>query len=218
MATLSEDLVDDILYFARAGETADLASTLSSITADPTTAFASAAQVLELALDEHSGNNALHMAAGNGHFDTVKEILSHLPTPANQHAPPHAVVAHKNAAGNTPLHWAALNGHVKIVEALVVVANADPTVVNSAGHDPVYEAELNEKMEVVEWILGNCEGLQEGIGGEAGEGEEEEGEKKGEASGSAGAGEGAGASVNGAQGIQEGVERLDLYKGDSREA
>lgn len=152
-----------------------------------------------------------------GGIDTVKEILSHLPTPANQHAPPHAVVAHKNAAGNTPLHWAALNGHVKIVEALVVVANADPTVVNSAGHDPVYEAELNEKMEVVEWILGNCEGLQEGIGGEAGEGEEEEGKEEKEG-GEGSKGKGKEANGNGAQDIQEGVERLDLYKGDSREA
>lgn len=76
MATLSEDLVDDILYFARAGETADLATTLKSLTADPTTTFTSAAQVLELALDEHSGNNALHMAAGNGHFGTFPLLFS----------------------------------------------------------------------------------------------------------------------------------------------
>lgn len=91
---------------------------------------------------------------------------------------------------------------MKIVEVLVLTANADPTVTNDAGHDPVYEAELNEKMDVVEWILGNCGGVEEGVGAKEADAEEvngKEDEKKASDS------------------IQEGIEELDLYKGDSRE-
>ncbi|KAL0639519.1 ankyrin repeat-containing protein [Maublancomyces gigas] len=190
---LSEESTDDILYFARAGETDDLLSTLKSIVTDSATLFSSEAEVLFAAKDEYSGNNAVHMAAGNGHLETIKHILSFLPKPVSGTAPPHPLIAHKNTAGNTPLHWAALNGHVKIVEVLVLTANADPTVTNDAGHDPVYEAELNEKMDVVEWILGNCGGVEEGVG------VKQERETSGESS------------------VQEGIEKLDLYKGDSRE-
>lgn len=71
---LSEDLTDDILYFARAGETADLTSILTSIVADPTNTFSSEAEVLAAARDEYSGNNAVHMAAGNGHFGLVPPL------------------------------------------------------------------------------------------------------------------------------------------------
>lgn len=65
---LSEESADDILYFARSGETDDLVSTLKLIIADPATPFSSEAEVLLAARDEYSGNNAVHMAAGNGHF------------------------------------------------------------------------------------------------------------------------------------------------------
>lgn len=75
--TLSEESADDILYFARSGETDDLVSTLKSIIADSATPFSSEAEVLLAARDEYSGNNAVHMAAGNGHFGS----LSFPPTP-----------------------------------------------------------------------------------------------------------------------------------------
>lgn len=65
---LSEESTDDILYFARAGETGDLVSVLKSIVTDSTTPFSSEAEVLLAARDEYSGNNAVHMAAGNGHL------------------------------------------------------------------------------------------------------------------------------------------------------
>lgn len=63
---------------------------------------------------------------------------------------------------------------------------------NDAGHDPVYEAELNEKMDVVEWILGNCGGVEEGVGAK----EERE--------------------ISGESRVQESIEKLDIYNGDSR--
>lgn len=79
----------------------------------------------------------------------------------------------QNKAGNTPLHWAALNGHLECVKVLLE-AGGDPTITNQRGHDAVYEAELNDKKEVVEWVLKEGgEGLEEGVGGDAGEGEGE---------------------------------------------
>lgn len=74
---LSEESTDDILYFARSGETDDLVSTLKSIVADSAAPFSSEAEVLLAARDEYSGNNAVHMAAGNGHFGS----FSFLPIP-----------------------------------------------------------------------------------------------------------------------------------------
>jgi hypothetical protein len=65
---LPEDIVDDLLYFARAGETDDLVATLKGIASDASSGFASEAEVLLAAQDSFSGNNVLHMAAGNGHL------------------------------------------------------------------------------------------------------------------------------------------------------
>jgi hypothetical protein len=52
------------------------------------------------------------------------------------------------------------------------------TVLNKAGHDAVFEAELNDKEEVVAYLLVEGEGLEEGLGGEAG-GEEDSGKEEG---------------------------------------
>lgn len=73
---LSEESTDDILYFARAGETDDLLSTLKSIVTDSATLFSSEAEVLFAAKDEYSGNNAVHMAAGNGHLGSFSLSFS----------------------------------------------------------------------------------------------------------------------------------------------
>lgn len=76
----------------------------------------------------------------------------------------------QNAAGNTAIHWAALNGHLDAVKVLLE-EGSDPTITNQRGHDAVYEAELNDRREVVEWVLKEGgEGLEEGIGGDAGDG------------------------------------------------
>ena len=65
MVTLTEDEVDDLIYFARAGETADLATTLTELV---TKAGADTAPLAILATAVDAGKNTpLHMAAGNGH-------------------------------------------------------------------------------------------------------------------------------------------------------
>ncbi|KAF2491980.1 ankyrin [Lophium mytilinum] len=164
--SLSEDAIDDLLYLARVNETSELSSYLSELCAQH---HASAASILEAAVDEASGNTSLHYAAANGHLDTLKVLTTSespaaapakegtKPTPPNLNSP--------NAAGNTALHWAALNGHLECVKHLVALG-ADVSVLNKAGHDAIFEAELNDKEDVVAWLLVEGEGLEEGLGGE----------------------------------------------------
>jgi hypothetical protein len=209
--SLSEEQIDDLLYFARAGETEDFVQTLSELKAATN---ASEADILLATRDEFSQNNVLHMTAGNGYLglfassltsngrkrltatELTKKILSFLPAPPTPDAAPHALLSQTNQAGNTPLHWAALNGHLEVVKILVMAANADPTLTNAAGHDAVFEAELNDKMEVVEWLLGHCEGLEEGVVGDKGEAEEEGVEE-----------------VESLEEVVKGVDGLDVGKG-----
>jgi hypothetical protein len=63
--SLSEEQIDDLLYFARAGEIEDFTQTLSEFKAATS---ASEADILLAARDEFSRNNVLHMTAGNGHL------------------------------------------------------------------------------------------------------------------------------------------------------
>lgn len=61
---LSEDEVDDLVYFARAGEYAELEQSLVAL-ADREKV--SPAEILQVAKDEGK-SSALHMATGNGHL------------------------------------------------------------------------------------------------------------------------------------------------------
>lgn len=98
-------------------------------------------------------------------------LLDTLSTPSPQNPAMLAILNAQNQSGNTALHWAALNGHLESVKILLEYG-ADPTITNQKGHDAVYEAELNDKREVVEWVLKEGgEGLEEGFGGDAAEGE-----------------------------------------------
>ena len=47
---------------------------------------------------------------------------------------------------------------------LLVGSGADVTIINRAGHDAVFEAEINDKKDVVDWLLGEVEELEKGIG------------------------------------------------------
>lgn len=99
--------------------------------------------------------------------DVLKILLP--PSSDKATAPTPGPINAVNAAGNTPLHWAALNGHLECVK-LLMHSGSDITVFNAAGHDAVFEAELNDKQDVVDWLLSEVEELENGIGGQAGEG------------------------------------------------
>ncbi|MCJ1258585.1 hypothetical protein MMC24_006418 [Lignoscripta atroalba] len=158
LPSLSEDEIDDLLYFARTGELSDLKT---SVEAFAKAANASQSDIIVAAVDSFSGNGPLHMASANGHLETLQYLLS-LVSSATSEAHKSTLDA-QNASGNTPLHWASLNGHLEAVKILVS-AGADPSIVNSAGHDAVYEAEVNEKEKVAEWLLTEGKGLETGVG------------------------------------------------------
>ncbi|OCL09483.1 ankyrin [Glonium stellatum] len=161
MPHLTEEEIDDILYLSRVNECSELSDYLTSLSAK----YNCGKRVLfEAAVDPESGNSALHYAAANGHIDILNLIstsLSSVPsTESAQNNLP--LLSLPNAAGNTALHWASLNGHLACVQLLVKLG-ADVTAINKAGHDAIFEAEINEKEEVVKWLLGEGEGLEQGV-------------------------------------------------------
>ncbi|MCJ1377790.1 hypothetical protein MMC17_000886 [Xylographa soralifera] len=189
---LSPDTIDDILYFARTNSVSDLSDLLfSTATVSKTTP----STILLKVRDPNTYNGPLHMAAANGHTETIHLLLSHdLPVLSDDklvaqsnHASssvpaPGSLISARNLAGNTALHYACLNGHLEAAK-LLLAAGADPTVVNNAGHDAIYEAEANGKEEVSRWVLMEGKGLEKAVGigddrnsrnGEGGEDCEEE--------------------------------------------
>lgn len=61
---LSEDEIDDLIYFARAGEASDLTETLTALSARE---GVSPAEIL-LAARDSGKSTCLHMATGNGNL------------------------------------------------------------------------------------------------------------------------------------------------------
>lgn len=75
---LSEDDIDDIIYFARAGEVTDLNETLSTLSSRESV---SPAEIIIAARDEGK-STCLHMATGNGNIGT-QHPTSHANTHPN---------------------------------------------------------------------------------------------------------------------------------------
>jgi hypothetical protein len=65
MTSLTEDEIDDFLYFSRANELQDLKDFLPSIL---TAKNSSGLELVKVAVDNESGNTALHYASANGHL------------------------------------------------------------------------------------------------------------------------------------------------------
>jgi len=65
MTSLTEDEIDDFLYFARANESDELKQFLPSILESKK---CSGLDVVQNAVDEENGNTALHYASANGHL------------------------------------------------------------------------------------------------------------------------------------------------------
>lgn len=64
VTSLTEDEIDDLLYYARTGQLDDFRA---SIEAFARTSNTSHYEVVRAAVDHQSGNSPLHMASANGH-------------------------------------------------------------------------------------------------------------------------------------------------------
>jgi len=62
--SLTEDEIDDLLYFARTGDKDEFNSTSNELYKRENV---TPLDILAIAKDEYSGNGPLHMAAANGH-------------------------------------------------------------------------------------------------------------------------------------------------------
>ncbi|KAK0528672.1 ankyrin repeat-containing protein [Tilletia horrida] len=140
MAALNEETVDDLLYFARAGETQDLREALAAAVRQSESS--STEHVLTAAINDQ-GNSLLHYSCANGHLSTVEYLLPLHPL---------ELLLRPNSAGNTPLHWAALNGNLGVVKALTArieqassQADAAPLVHQIKADQRAREAERKRK-------------------------------------------------------------------------
>jgi ankyrin repeat protein len=90
-------------------------------------------------IDEYNkyGQTPLHLAAGEGHMELVKFLLSHKPK----------LTAHDHA-GNTVLHQAAWSGNVPLVQFLLD-QKMDSAVTNNIGETLVHTAAANDNVDMI---------------------------------------------------------------------
>lgn len=69
---LTEDEIDDLIYFARVGEDADLMESVNALAEREKVAPA----VILMATKDSGKSTVLHMATGNGHLGMVFETAS----------------------------------------------------------------------------------------------------------------------------------------------
>ena len=70
---ISEDIIDDILYFSRTADIEELQATLNGVSKE---LAAPPHDVLVAAIEPESGNSALHMAAANGHTGELSKYYN----------------------------------------------------------------------------------------------------------------------------------------------
>ncbi|PHH78356.1 hypothetical protein CDD82_3085 [Ophiocordyceps australis] len=143
---LSEDEIDDLIYFARAGDESELAESLQTLGMREQV---SGAEILQAAQDE-AKSTALHMATGNGHLATVRKILSVFESRPKEEKQMFLDAA--NEHGNTGLHWAALGGHLEVVKVLLE-HGASPAIANEKNYVALDLALFNDKALVAEYFL-----------------------------------------------------------------
>lgn len=136
---LDQEDQDSIILDARAGDLESLKEIFTTLI-DPS--------LLVTCKDSGSQSTALHMAAANGHLETVKYILSLIPNDEQK-----IFINLQNETGNTALHWASLNGKLDVVTYLCDEFETDPFIRNKFGHDAIFEAENNGKEDVETYFL-----------------------------------------------------------------
>ncbi|CAN8096253.1 unnamed protein product [Discula destructiva] len=156
---LSEDEIDDLIYFARAGEVPELNETLASFS---TREAVSPADILTAAKDSGK-STCLHMATGNGNLELVTALLSHFSAASKELK--QTFLDACNEFGNTGLHWAAMGGHLEVVKFLVA-EGASTAIANDKNYIPLDLASFAEKMNVVDYFLDQMEDLEGENGGE----------------------------------------------------
>jgi hypothetical protein len=139
LESLTQDEMDNVIYDARFG---DLESLTEIFTKEV------APSVLKTIRDEYSLSTPFHMAAANGHLETIQFLLSIIPEEEEKST----ILNLKNDSGNTALHWAALNGHLEVVQ-LLCENGSDPFIRNNYNHDVFYEASNNDQEKVDDYLL-----------------------------------------------------------------
>jgi uncharacterized protein len=194
MTSLTEDEIEDFLYFARANDISEFKNALIQSSQDRNIA---AAEIIKAVIEDESGNTPLHYGSANGHLgkspivllvavvlisaiEIIKAVLEALDAKEGQVSLlAKSVINAQNSAGNTPLHWAALNGHVEVL-LLLLSHGADPSILNAAGHDALFEAELNEKTKAAEVLLAEGKELENAVHANGTASKDEEGDGDGD--------------------------------------
>ena len=182
---LTEDEIDDLIYFARAGENEDMKETLISLAEREKV---TPAEILVAARDE-AKSTTLHMATGNGHLGdsywafsmtqagslALRSVADKGPEMVRQlvdafegrpKAEKQAFLDEPNEHGNTGLHWAALGGHLETVK-LLMEHGASPALANERNYVPLDLANFNDKPEIAQYFL-SAAGMLEESNGESG--------------------------------------------------
>lgn len=139
VTSLTQEEMDAIMYDAREGDLPFLKEVFTDMIPS---------LLLPIIKDNITLSTPIHMAAGNGHLETLEYLLSLV-----DHEQAVQMANAPNESGNTPLHWACYSGHLAIVKLLVEKYGADVYAKNSSHHDALFEAESNGKTEVENWLL-----------------------------------------------------------------
>ncbi|KAF4977284.1 hypothetical protein FZEAL_6172 [Fusarium zealandicum] len=151
---LTEDEIDDLIYFSRAGEQDDLTQTIKSLAERES---ASPAEIVAAAQDS-AKSTCLHMATGNGHLEIVKQLVQYFDNRPKEQK--QAFLDEANEHGNTGLHWAALGGHLEAVK-LLIDQGASPALANEQNYVPLDLAYFNHKNDVAQYFLAAAEALED---------------------------------------------------------
>ncbi|OAQ95781.1 hypothetical protein LLEC1_04983 [Akanthomyces lecanii] len=143
---LSEEEIDDLVYFSRTGEDADLMESVTVLAEREKVAPA----VILMATKDEGKSTVLHMATGNGHLETVRKVIQCFDGRPKEEK--QAFLDEPNEHGNTGMHWAALGGHLDTVK-LLMEHGASPALANERDYVPLDLANQNEKTEVSQYFL-----------------------------------------------------------------